>query len=229
MDCTPLSQICSSFPLPCGKTDSRWHNGNFQTPLQIEYQEITPGRHSRKTLCSFTQAWTPQLGISFAKPSSTQTQNKRPANTAREDFFLPHLCLGKRLAFLTEKTVFKKMVGTIPIFQEKYFLCLVAVAFLLGSLWLWHAWPLYDDHIDNRYIHDHFLCWTLSTYGSTKWDLTSVLRHIDQDPQILEKEGLIFEVRWQGTNRTQNICFQALGYFLSKSYLITRPCLFLFS
>lgn len=35
--CTLLFQICSAFSFPCGKTDSRWHNGNFQTPLQIEH------------------------------------------------------------------------------------------------------------------------------------------------------------------------------------------------
>lgn len=43
-----------------------------------------------------------------------------------------------------------------PFHQEQYFLCLVDEAFLLRSLWLPHAWPLYDDHVDNRCIHDHF-------------------------------------------------------------------------
>lgn len=35
--CTLLSQLCFAFYFPCGETDSRWHNGNFQTLLQIEH------------------------------------------------------------------------------------------------------------------------------------------------------------------------------------------------
>lgn len=86
----------------------------------------------------------PAMDLIWKKPK-TRIQS-------RKEFFLLNFCSGRSLAFSTENIVVFSVAWDFT-----HFLCLVPVAFLLCSLWLQHAWLLCDDHVDTRYIHDHFV------------------------------------------------------------------------
>lgn len=179
--CTLLSQLCFAFSFPCGKTDSRWHNGNFQTPLQIEHEETSwGGRLGRNPLFLHSCLNSPAMDLILKNPKT--------CIQSRKEFFLLSFCSGRSLSFSTENSVAFSVA-----WDYTHFPCLVPVAFLLCSLWLQHAWPLCDDHVGTGMF---MITFVLSTFFFClhKWTLTSVLRGTDQDPQILEKEKLIFEV-----------------------------------